>query len=486
MAVVCGALPPAKFSLCILCRKEAAGCAVMYMSRRNKKRNEEDSVSDDKHMSSWSFRIALIGFAVLMIATMTSGRASAREIQYRSFSASAAIGPPAQAFAARLQAVTSTALGPTGEIHLIQIPGIPAIPTQFADIVAAVAAGQAGGGFDAAYISGGDLNKAWGFLYNSGVPLGPSFDEFLGFLYGRSVDGGQTGLELAQEILTARNRGIVAFPIVGSPEQLSGYFREPMDDVRGHRGIGLAGLCQQHWTLRYLPPGEDVINRACDDLVADGRIPAKNLAFIEAVPGGGSLLQAILSGTIQGLEFATPLDDLSQLFSSSGNVGTAGLRFVHTPGWQQQFLITWMIVSKPVWDSLDARQQALFQTVAQSHVAASYGENLRQQGAALQTILETNRGDPKSEIVLARWPQRDLGRLRAATIRVLDERITNAALPAIDRADYARILEALRRYVRANDTYWDHRQVDPQLRFDDWESPGGCWEARCFRDHDPR
>ena len=443
-------------------------------------------MSNDKHVSSRIARIALVGSAVVAFAAMSSGSASAREIQYRSFSASAAIGPPAQAFAAKLQAVSNTVLGPAGEIHLIQLPGIPAIPPQFPDIVTAVAAGQAGGGFDAAYISGGDLNKAWGFLYNSGVPLGPTFDEFMGFLYGKSVDSGsKTGLELAQEILAARGRGVVAIPIVGSPEQLSGYFREPLDDVRGHRGIGLAGLCQQRWTLRYLPPGEDVLKRACDTLVEDGRISANNISFIEAVPGGGSLLQAVLSGTIQGLEFATPLDDLSQLFGSTGNVGTAGLRFVHTPGWQQQFLITWMIVSKPVWDSLDARQQTLFQSVAQAHVLASYGENLRQQGPALQAILDANHGDPKSEIVMSRWPVSDLGRLRAATIRVLDDRTTSAALPVTDRADYARILEALRTYVRANDPFWDHRQVEPRLRFDDWESPTGqCWEASCDRDHD--
>lgn len=440
-------------------------------------------MSDDKHVNRWNARIVLIGLAALVTATMTSGRASAREIQYRSFSASAAIGPPAQAFATRLQSVTNTALGASGEIRLVQLPGIPAIPSQFPDIIAAVAAGAAGGGFDAAYISGGDLNKTWGFLYNSGVPLGPSFDEFLGFLYGKSVDGAQTGLELVQEILATRGRGVVALPIVGSPEQLSGYFREPMDDVHGHHGIGLSGLCQQHWTLRYLPPGEDVINRACDELVADGHIPAKNLSFIQAVPGGGSLLQAVLAGTIQGLEFATPLDDLSQLFSTAGNVGTAGARFVHTPGWQQQFLITWMIVSKPVWDSLDARQQALFQAVAQAHVSSSYGENLRQQGGALQAILDANHGNPKSEIVLSRWPQRDLGRLRSATILVLDERAANPTFPVDDRTDYARILEALRRYVRVNDTYWDHRQVSPQLRFDNWESPEGkCWELVCDRD----
>ena len=139
------------------------------------------------------------------LTTLSSGVAVAGDINYRSFSASAAIGPPAEAFAAKLQNVTRTALGAAGEIHFVKLPGLPAIPPQFAgDIVSAVAAGQTGGGFDAAYISGGDLNRAWGFIYNSGVPFGPTFDEFVGFLYGKSVDNGQrSGLDLVQDILEA-------------------------------------------------------------------------------------------------------------------------------------------------------------------------------------------------------------------------------------------------------------------------------------------
>jgi TRAP-type mannitol/chloroaromatic compound transport system substrate-binding protein len=424
-----------------------------------------------------------IACAVALTA-LTSHVAFAGDINYRSFSASAAIGPPAEAFAAKLQNVTRTALGATGEVHFAKLPGLPAIPAQFAgDIVSAVAAGQAAGGFDAAYISGGDLNKAWGFLYNSGVPFGPAFDEFIGFLYGKSIDNGQkTGLDLVQELLDLKSRNVVAIPIVGSPEQLSGYFSEPMDDVRGHRGIGLAGLCQQHWTLRYLPPGENVLNQACDDLVANGKIAHKNIGFIEAVPGGGSLVDGAMAGTLDGFEFATPLDDISQLFNTANNPGTLGIRYVHTPGWQQQFLLTWMIVNKQVWSSLSAGQQILIQTVARDHVISSYGENLRQQGAALQLILDANKndGNPDNDMVMVRWPMRDQIRLRDATIKVLNARADDATLPAADRADYVRVLEALRLYVHANDHYWDHRQVHPSLRFEDWASRvGQCWEAKC-------
>ena len=155
-----------------------------------------------------------------------------------------------------------------------------------------------------------------------------------------------------------------------------------MDNVPGHKGIGLAGLCQRPWVLRYLPPGENVISLACDDLVATHKIPRKNLSFIQAIPGGGSLVDAVLAKTHHGFEFATPLDDVSQLFKTASNPGTAGIRYVHAPGWQQQFLITWMITNKSAWSALTPAQQIMVQTVAREHVISSYAENLRQQGAS--------------------------------------------------------------------------------------------------------
>ncbi|TMQ25644.1 MAG: hypothetical protein E6J90_05540 [Deltaproteobacteria bacterium] len=359
--------------------------------------------------------------------------------------------------------MTKTVLGAAGEVHFVKLAGTPPVPKQFGgDIIAAVAAGQAGGGFDAAYSSGSELNKTWGFLFNSGVPFGPTFDEFIGFLYGKSAEKeSKTGLDLVQENLDARNRNVVAIPIVGSPEQLSGYFFEPMDNVPGHKGIGLAGLCQKPWVLRYLPPGENVLSMACDDLVATHKIPKKNLSFIQAIPGGGSLVDAVLAKTLHGFEFATPLDDLSVLFNGANNPGTAGIRYVHTPGWQQQFLITWMLINKKVWGAMTPAQQVLIQTVAKEHVISSYAENLRQQGAALQVILDANKSDknPENDMVLTRWPVRDQIRLRDATIRFLNARADDAALPAEDRADYVKVLEALRGYVHANSFYWENRQV---------------------------
>jgi TRAP-type mannitol/chloroaromatic compound transport system substrate-binding protein len=418
--------------------------------------------------------------ALVACALAVPGSASAIEIRFRNFSGSAAIGPPADAYAAKLLEMSRTVIGPAAEIKFTKITPMPAIPAAFGgDIVAAVGAGAAKGGFDAAYNSGSELNKAWGFIYNSGVPFGPNFDEHLGFLYGKSVDGGQlTGLELLQSIFDLNGRNVVAVPIVGSAEQLSGYFFEPIGDAHGVRGIGLEGFCQRPWKLRYLPPGENVLNKACDDLVARGEIPAKNISFIAAIPGGGSLVDAVKTGQLQGFEFATPVDDVSQLFNTAENPGTVGVRYVHFPGWQQQFLITWMLINKQVFDSMSVAQQTLLLSVARDHVISSYGENLRKQGPALKTILDANKADanPANDMVLVDWPKKDQALLRDATIAFLNARGSDTTL-GTDRADFVRVLEAYRTYVRANDVYWDDRGVDVRMRFDDWKSPAGeGWE----------
>lgn len=429
-----------------------------------------------------------IGAAVAVLAALLlAPTAPAVEISFRSFSSSAAIGPPADDFAARLASISLAVLGKEGQIRFTKSTPMPAIPKEFKSILAAVGAGgplAGGAGFDAAYISGSDLDPAWGFIYNSGVPFGPNFDEFMGFLYGKTVaDGAASGLDLLQQILDASGRNVVALPIVGSSQQGSGYFMLPVGDAGATKGIGLAGLCQQNWTFRYLPPAQYVIDGACDSLVRAGVIPKKNIRFIQALAGGGSLVKAVADGQLQAYEFATPLDDISQLFGlPEGNPGTVGNRYVHFPGWHQQFLVTYMILNRKVWSALSPAQQTLLQSVARDHVLTSYGENLRQQGAKLKEILTANDGlaDEKKHLVLVAWPESDLKLLRDATIRFLNGRVADAAIAEPDRKNYARILEALRTYVSANSGYWKVREVPNALRFEGWLDPEGkkAWEQK--------
>ncbi|MGZ6231333.1 MAG: hypothetical protein ACXWMO_11275 [Syntrophales bacterium] len=432
-------------------------------------------ISQTNHMLRFGTAFAVFACATLLAAQS----AVALDISFRSFSNWAAIGPPADEYAAKLLSISTAALGKGGEVKFTKYVPAPAIPKEFKNIVAAVGAGGplAGGtGFDAAYISGGDLNPAWGFIYNSGVPFGPNFDEFIGFLYGKSIDGTMSGLDLLQQIFDKSGKNIVVVPIVASSQQGSGYFMLPVGNVGSTAGIGMAGLCQQNWTFRYLPPAQYVIDRACDNLVASGVIPKKNIKFIAPIPGGGSLVKAVADGHIQAYELATPLDDFSQLFGlPEGNPGTVGTRYMHFPGWHQPFLITWMIINKNVWNKLSPVQQALVMSVGRDHVVSSYGENLRQQGAKLKQILTANDADmnPDNDLVLVQWPQSDLTLLRDATIQFLNARVSDATLSEQDRKDYGRILESLRQYVSSNNGYWKVREVPSALRFQGWYDPDG-------------
>jgi TRAP-type mannitol/chloroaromatic compound transport system substrate-binding protein len=410
--------------------------------------------------------------------------APAVDISFRNFSPSAALGPPADEYALKLANLSTIVLGQAGQVRFAKYSPTPAVHKEFKHIMAAVAAGGplAGGkGFDAAYISGSELNAAWGFIYNSGIPLGPTFDEFAGFLYGKSIGGAETGLDQLQRILDKNGTNIVAVPIAGSCQQLSGYFKLPIGNAGSTPGIGLAGMCQQNWTFRYLPPAQYVLDRACDNLVARGVIPKKNIKFIQAIAGGGSLVKAVADGKLQAFEFATPVDDYSQLFGlPEGNPGTVGNRYVHLPGWQQQFLITYMIINKTVWNRLSPAQQALVKSVARDHVLSSYGETLRKQGETLQKILTVNDGDhiAENDLVLVQWPDSDLALLRDATIEFLNAQAVDKTLSEQDRKDFGTILESLRAYVSANSAYWKMRDVPTALRFQGWKSPDGKkgWE----------
>jgi len=427
-----------------------------------------------KHVLCSKGTIAVIAvFGIIFV--MTTQPASAIEITFRSFSGAAAIGPPADDFAAKLASITATTLGEKKKVTFTKISPRPAVPKEFkGNIVAAVGAGGplAGGkGFDAAYISGSALNKAWGFIYNSGVPFGPNFDEFLGFIYGKNIDDGlTTGLDYLQTIFDKRKKNVVAIPIAGSCHQGSGYFMKPVGNAGSTAGIGLKGLCQEKWTFRYLPPAQYVLDRACDNLVKDGVIPKKNIAFVTAV-AGGKIVQEIKAGNVQAFEFATPVDDMSVLFKSPEiNPGIVKARYLHFPGWHQPFLVTYMIINKLVWNNLSEAQKTLVMSVARDHIASSYGENLRKQGGKLQEILSANKKDTdtSNDIILVAWPDKDLMLLKEATIQFLNDRVKDETLTKEDREDYETVLNAFRKYVRANSEYWKIRNVPTSFRFTGW------------------
>jgi len=137
----------------------------------------------------------------------------------------------------------------------------------------------------------------------------------MGFLYGNSIGGTETGLDQLQRILDTNGTNIVALPVAGSCQQLSGYFKRPIGRAGSTPGIGLAGCAGRTGpSATCRPPSTSWIAPATN-LVARGVIAKKNIKFIQAVAGGGSLVKAVADGKLQAFEFATPVDDYSQLFN---------------------------------------------------------------------------------------------------------------------------------------------------------------------------
>ncbi len=193
--------------------------------------------------------------------------------------------------------------------------------------------------------------------------------------------------------------------------QGSGYLKHPVGkaycngeaDCKKESAIGLAGVCQAGWTWRYLPPAQNILDGACDRLVAEGVIPQKDITFISSIPGV-TVVGAVQQGAVTAFEFATALDDgdpatgffptppaegpLTQQYQ---NPGHKGLRFYHTPSWHQPFYLGWVMINKSsVWDSLSTSTQAAIEQASKEALLESFQKSGSVQCAALQRMFEAN------------------------------------------------------------------------------------------------
>lgn len=346
----------------------------------------------------------------------------------------------------------TAALGPGKAVRFTRVAGPAAVP----DVATATS--------EAAYVAGGSLDPVWGFVFNS-VPFGPGFRPMVDFIQA----GG--GMQLANRILAERQVDVHALPVVGSPAQMSGYFKRPVgvpectdegDEgcAADGEGIGMEGLCAEAWTLRYLPPAETIVDLSCDRLGGPRR-----LEFVQAIPGGSEYLPAIQQGAIDGLEFATPFDDLdaarggfflnadSPAGSDGRNAADVGLRFAHYPAWHQPFYLGWMVLNRSeVWDRLDDEQRAALEEAAREAVVESYAASSSVQCEALEQILTLADGDASatapssSRVVLTRWRDADLERLKQATIAWLQDG-AGSEPGSPPRAEFERVIAALQEHL---------------------------------------
>jgi len=312
-----------------------------------------------------------------------------------------------------------------------------------------------------------------GNFYNS-KPFGElTFDQYYDYLHEGRAESNPVakpgrGIEKANAELSARGGLQYAIPIAASTMQGSGFFPKPIGkplcnvgdkECLAHgQGIGLDGMCEQDWVLRYLAPAQTILDLACNKVAG----ATQRLGFYPAV-GGQSPRVPLQLGAIQGFEFVTPFDDLAFFPSGSNtndfpsavdlacntdtsvpvrkgsqpeciqNTGQIGARYLHFPSWHQPFLTTWLLLDKEsVWSKLSNEQRYIILRVAKKSLAESFAAANSQQCEKLQTMLRFNDGVVQREretgnvqavsgdITMAEWPQEALDELLVARNIYLD------------------------------------------------------------------
>jgi len=328
---------------------------------------------------------------------------------------------------------------------------------------------------DAAYDTGGALNPTWGLFYLSMAPFHLDYEQTLDWLY----EAG--GLELAQSLVDARHLNVKIIPVLSSNPQIAGHFKAPIGGASCEgehaceqtEAVGLAGLCSSGWTLRFLPPGQDILDRACDAMVTDGSIAQKDLGFVNAI-SGLSNLAAIQSGVVTRLVQATQMDDRALFFpelepapivQSLQNPGHKGLRFLHFPSWHQPFLLGFVLLEQnTLWNGLTRKQQRALERAGRDALRESFETSESVQCEKLGELLAFNddqvqlspSGDPildasgqaiPADLHIARYGRPALNRLQDAAEAYLDS-LRGAAEPTPDELEFRQVYDSILDYER--------------------------------------
>lgn len=237
-------------------------------------------------------------------------------------------------------------------------------------------------GFDAVQQGVIEMNAANSYFWSGStfaaqyfttVPFGMSFMGHMAWLY----HGG--GMELWQEVYEPL--GLVAFPINNTGIQMTGWFREPIEDIGQLNG------------LRMRIPG--LAGRVYSALGVDARV----------LPGG-EIFPALERGVIDAAEFVGPYQDRRLGLQNAA-------KFYHTTGWHEPATTGELIIAKAAWDRLPADLQMIVRVACQAAVMESVAWSEAVNGEAL-TQLVTEDGVTASVL-----PQPVVERLREVTMDTL-------------------------------------------------------------------
>lgn len=341
----------------------------------------------------------------------------------------------------------------------------------------------------AAFDNGGVVTNAlWGFMFNS-VPFGMKFEDHMWWLNSdKALGNGMTPLQYIHKMSLDAD-GVVGLPVLGGPRQMSGMFKKDMGESE------LGQLCQSGWVFRYLPPPQNILQGACENLIEKKVIDSMNITFVASIPGV-SVLGGVQRGDITAFEFASAIDNYNastggffvdmtdrdrldctkytpQSNTCAQNPGHKGLVHMHYPAWHQPFFGGYMIINQSVWESLSEHQRLGIKKAAEEAVYETFYASNMVECELVQKQLDFNNGEVQlnidgsvkdcnpdvegvqacsADITLASWSKKSLKRLKKATWDFFDD--IRTAMSQKDRDIFNRLIKSYFTFAEDNCVEW--------------------------------
>lgn len=348
----------------------------------------------------------------------------------------------------------------------------------------AVAAGESGGGINAALAIPAESGLAFGEMLSGGVPFGMSADEYASFLY----YGG--GLELQQQIYDETFDGnLVIIPVAITTAQGPGFFPQPLPDPDTNPDLSdeaaLTQLCETPMIVRWPDSAAAVLTAACATVgvetafigqqtrcedaqaVCDPKTNPDNKVINEPTAltfGGfapGAVPHAMFgTGNIDAFELNMPSEDVQFLKMISGqqsltnteaDLTAVGLPYKYAGAWHQPTLTVELVVNRAVWEAIPEAERKLIEAVAKAAVLDTQAQRMSLQGTAIAQL-------EAAGVTHLTWPHGLLNLLRAAMPDALNKVATDAA--AEGDTSVRRWLDATWAYQSQNAKYFDYGDVN--------------------------
>lgn len=216
--------------------------------------------------------------------------------------------------------------------------------------------------------------KERALLLYSGVPFGPDAREYLAWFFHAG------GKELLDEIYA--RHGLKSVVCGVTTAEGGGWLRKEVTTPEDFKGL----------KLRFFGLGARVVER----------LGAKTFRL-----QGDKMIEALKTGKIDGLEYSTPVIDVSTGFHDI-------TKHFYLPGWQKPAALLEFLVKTETWNELPAATRALIETTCGDTMRAGLARGEARQPAALREIKAKGA-------TIHRWSPEILAALRKAWDEVAKE-----------------------------------------------------------------